>query len=251
MDKLEEKLDKIVANTRPRDSFLITLTGKGSRLEGTFEPEISIDAGCHYEIAFTSLDTFYSMPNINKSNDSFLIKRIGGEFHQIKLDPGCYGLLHLDKEISRILETLGMQDAVHFTANYNTFKCTMTLERGYTVKFGSLGSVLGFEGMYEAKVKKRFESDRIIQILPINTILVHCDLAGSSYLNGRIQPIVYSFFPQVDPGLKIIERPVEYIYLPVSTDIIRRMTVWLTDQDQNLLDLREEPLTVRFHLRTC
>ena len=52
-------------------------------------------------------------------------------------------------------------------------------------------------------------------------------------------------------GEKIIEKPVEYIYLPVSSDVIRHMSVWLTDQDQKPLNLREENLTIKFHLRSC
>ena len=252
MEKVEEKLEKIAENTKPKYSFLVTLSGKGSKLEGVFEPEISIDAGCHYEIAFTSLDTFYSMPNINSSNNTLQVARINGSWQTLTVTPGCYGLIKLDEEISRMLEEIGLSRAVHFKANYNTFKCIMIIEAGYKVKFGSLGSVLGFDdGEYEAKGRKRVVAKHTVQILPINSILVHCDLAGGSYLNGTMEPIVYSFFPRVEPGEKIIEKPVEYIYLPVSSDIIRRMTVWLTDQNQNLLDLREEELTIRFHLRSC
>ena len=74
---------------------------------------------------------------------------------------------------------------------------------------------------------------------------------GSSYLNGRRVPIIHSFFPLADPGTKIVEKPVGYIYLPVSSDVIRHITVWLTDQNQNVIDLGEETLTIKFHLRSC
>ena len=104
---------------------------------------------------------------------------------------------------------------------------------------------------YEAKAQQRFVADDTIQILPINSILIHCNLVSGSYLNGIQVPVVYSFFPDVEPGDKIIESPVEYIYLPISSDVIRHMTVWLTDQNQNLLNLRKEEVTIRFHLRSC
>ena len=58
MEKVEEKLDEIVAHTKPKYSFLLRLSGRGTRLEKTFEPEIYINAGCHYGIAFTSLETY-------------------------------------------------------------------------------------------------------------------------------------------------------------------------------------------------
>ena len=256
MEKLEEKLDKIADNTKPKASFLVTLTGVGSRLEKTFEPEISITTGCHYEIAFASLETYYSIPNINRGNNIFQVLRMPSFTMQIEIDTGCYGLMDLNEEIQRKLEEYGEAKAVQFKANYNTFKCTMLIKSGFAVKFSgerSLNTVLGFEKQtYKPKKGKgRFISKHTVKILTVNSILVHCDLVGASYLNGRRVPVIHSFFPLADPGDKIVEKPTQYIYLPISSDIIRHMTVWLTDQDQNLLDLREETLTVKFHLRSC
>ena len=255
MDAVQEKLNKIVDNTKPKYSFLITLTGKGSRIEKTFEPEISITSGCHYEIAFTSLETYYNISNINSSNNTLQIAKIGESWVTLTLDTGCYGLMDLDAEVGRLLEENEMSGVVKFKANYNTFKCVMILQAGYMINFnvnGSLRTVLGFEAkIYEAKEKRRFKSEHQVQILTVNSILVHCDLAGSSYLNGKRVPIIHSFFPLADPGTKIVEKPVEYIYLPVSSDVIRHITVWLTDQNQNVIDLGEETLTIKFHLRSC
>ena len=95
-------------------------------------------------------------------------------------------------------------------------------------------------------------SEHTVKILTVNSILVHCNLVDESYLNGRKVPVIDSFFsPLADPGNKVVEKPVEYIYLPISSDIIRNLSAWLTDQDQNILDLREETLTIKFHLRSC
>ena len=252
---MEEKLEKIVQNTKPKYSFLLTLTGKGSRLEKTFDPEISIEKGCHYEIAFASLETYFSIPNIDASNNTFKIQKGDEEEQEVVIPLGCYGLLDLNKEVGRQLKAKNLAKAVEFKANYNTFKCIMLLQEGHTVTFTerSLRSVLGFNvKSYTATgIAKRFESEHTVQILTVNSILVHCNLVGGSYLNGEMVPVIHSFYPVVDPGEKIVERPVEYIYLPVSSDVIHHMTVWLTDQDQELLNLREENLTIKFHLRSC
>ena len=254
---MESKLDKIVKNTETKSSFLITLSGKGSRLEKTFEPEIAITAGCHYEIAFASLETYYSIPNIDKSNNTLQIQKVGGgAWISIILDEGCYGLMDLNREIGRKLKGFGMTKAVEFKANYNTFKCMMIIQPGYAVNFSgarSLSSILGFnKKTYKAiGTEKRFVSEHIVQILTVNSILIHCDLVGASYLNGSKVPIIHSFFPLANPGEKIVEKPVEYIYLPIASDVIRHISVWLTDQDQNTLNLREETLTIKFHLRSC
>ena len=87
--------------------------------------------------------------------------------------------------------------------------------------------------------------------MKVNSIFIHCDLVSGSYVNGLPSPILYSFFPLADPGDKIIEKPTEYIYLPIESDVIRHMTVWLTDQELNPINLREETLTIGLHLRSC
>ena len=248
---MEETLKKIEENTKKGSSYLLTLSGKGSMLEKTFQPEII--GGCDYKLAFTSLDTYYSVPNIDSSNNTLEISHNDGLFLIIPLDKGCYSLDDLDKEIRRQLKVLKMDDAVQFIPEYTTFRCVMKIKETYKVKFGdnSLASVLGFEKKVYIGRKERYVSEHTVQIMYINSILIHCDLVGNSYLNGTPTPIIHSFFPSVNPGEKIIERPVEHIYLPVDLDVIRHMRVWLTDQNLSLLDLGEEEVTIKFHLTCC
>ena len=197
MELVEERLGKIVQNTKPKYSFLITLSGKGSKLEKTFDPEISITQNCHYEIAFTSLETYFSVPNIDVMNNNFTIRKDGYQ-HTVVIPVGCYGLMDLNKEVGRQLKEIGMTKAVEFHGNYNTYKCIMLLKSGYTITFkeNSLRLVLGFEAKsYTAPtIAERFESEHTVQILTVNSILVNCDLVGGSYLNGEEVPVIHSFF---------------------------------------------------------
>ena len=255
MEDLSRKLDKIIENTKPKSSYMITFNGKGGKIEKSFEPEISVASGCHYEIAFTSLETYFSIPNIDASNNLLQITN-SKVWSEVKIETGCYGLVSLNTSISRKLDVLDMTKAVQFEANYSTFKCIMNIKKGFSVDFSkkeSLSTVLGFDKkVYKAGTSdKSFESERIVNIMKVNSILVHCDLVDGSYFNGRKAPIIYSFFPLAEPGDKIVEKPTEYIYLPISSDVIRRMSVWLTDQDLNPINLRDESLTIEFHLRSC
>ena len=71
-----------------------------------------------------------------------------------------------------------------------------------------------------------------------------------SYFNGSPSPTIYSFYPNVSPGYKIVERPnPSLIYYPVSRHDISRMRVWLTDQNGNLVDTRGETITIRIYVR--
>ena len=88
----------------------------------------------------------------------------------------------------------------------------------------------------------------MVNILSINSILVNIDIILGSYINGSTQPTIYSFFPNVFPGFKIIENPHNLLYLPITADTIHSITIfWLTDQNGNELNLRGEKLSMRFH----
>ena len=89
----------------------------------------------------------------------------------------------------------------------------------------------------------------MVNIITINSILVNIDIISGSYVNGKTQPTIYSFFPDVSPGYKIIENPHNLLYLPITADAIHSITVWLTDPNGNELNLRGEKLSMRFHLR--
>ena len=88
----------------------------------------------------------------------------------------------------------------------------------------------------------------MVNILTINSILVNIDIISGNYVSGFTQPTIYSFFQNVTPGYKIIENPHNLLYLPTTSDTIHSITVWLTDQNGNELNLRGENLSMRFHL---
>ena len=68
-------------------------------------------------------------------------------------------------------------------------------------------------------------------------------------MRGTQAPVAYNFFPNAAPGQKILEAPHNLIYLPATVDVISTLSVWLMDQQGELLDLRREELTMPFHLR--
>ena len=78
---------------------------------------------------------------------------------------------------------------------------------------------------------------------------MNLDIIGGSYVNGRTQNTIYSFFPDISPGFKIVEKPRNLVYLPVILDKINRMETVVTDQNRKQLNLRGENLTNRYHLR--
>ena len=94
---------------------------------------------------------------------------------------------------------------INIFANSNTLKSVLILEKGQN----SLAKVLGFTG---TKYTEGFhESENVVNILSINSILVNIDIISGSCINGTTKNTIYSFFPKVSPGYKIIESPVNLV----------------------------------------
>ena len=159
---------------------------------------------------------------------------------------GCYELKAINAEIIRMR---GWNNDITLLHKVNTLQCILNVV-GTKVKLSfdvpnSLASVLGFN----KSIFGRHASEQHVNFMSVNSILVHCNIIHSSYVRGVQAPVVYNFFPNAAPGQKILEAPSNLIYLPVTVDAISSLSVCLTDQDGNVLDLRGEELTIRFHLR--
>jgi len=141
-------------------------------------------------------------------------------------------------------------DAIKIIANTNTLKSVMEISNDFIVDLRvrkSIASVLGFRN--QVYKEGLHESESVVNILSINSILVNADIIGGSYVNGKTQNTIYSFFPNVSPGYKIVENQRNLVYLPVILDKISKMETVVTDQNGKQLNLRGENLTIRYHLR--
>ena len=98
---------------------------------------------------------------------------------------------------------------ITITANLSELKSIVHISRDfYKIDFSvpnSIGSVLGFTT--EIVGKGYNESPNIVNIIQVNSILVNSDIISGSYVNGSASPTIYSFYPNVSPGYKIVERP--------------------------------------------
>ena len=230
------------------------LTGNTSDFT-TCHNSVILDPNKNYEAALLSLDTYNSIPNITQGkNNLFPYSPDDGKTWKIiALNTGAYELAAINNEIKRQLIANGDSDsAITVTANVSRLTSIVSIEdSSYKVDFSvpnTIGSVLGFD-----RVMIGFgynESSNIVNIMQVNSILVNIDIIMGSYVNGSPSPTMYSFYPNVAPGYKIVERPnPSLIYYPLSRHDISRMRVWLTDQQGNLIDLRGETITIRIYLR--
>ena len=126
----------------------------------------------------------------------------------------------------------------------------MILKNYYEVDFRQKKSINSLLRYHSKLCTSAFnESENMVNFLTINSVLVNIDIISGSYVNDFTQPTIYSFYPDVSPGYKIIENPPNLLHLPITSDTIHSITIWLTDQNGNELNLRGENLSMRFYLR--
>ena len=68
---MENLLKQIVNNTELKRSFSIVVSDNKTRFKTWFGPPIQLDKKKDYEIALVNLETYYSFPNVDRSNNSF------------------------------------------------------------------------------------------------------------------------------------------------------------------------------------
>ena len=230
-----------------KESYNLIVTGNSSHIETRFVPPLYLQQGRSYEVALLNLETYYSFPNIDKDNNTFRYSADKGKsWKDVTIPIGCYEIYAINAEIERQIPN----NAVTVKPNKNTLQSILTIAANYLVDFtipNCLATVLGFEPkVYKEGVTN---SQNIVNILRVNSILVNTNIITGSYLKGKQVPIIYDFFPYVRPGDKIVSAPKNLIYVPVTVNVISLMTCWMTDQDHRPINLRGEQLTIRFHLR--
>ena len=235
------------------------LTGNSSDFTTYYQPTIHMNPKKKYEAALLSIDLYNSFPNITEENNKFKYSTDGGiSWKVITLSTGSYQLAAINDEIQRQMTINDDYDKVNNTfyinISANSAKLNSVIEitnEKYQIDFSvanSIGPTLGF---WPLIIQHGYNvSQEIVNIMKINSILVNVDFISGSYVKGSQYPVIYSFFPSVSPGYKIIERPnPSLIFYPVNKYNFTSMRLWLTDQDNKLVDVRGETVTVRILIR--
>ena len=257
LEKIATTMENVERNTDPKSSFYILVSEKSSKIRTQYNPLIELDVNKKYAMALVNLESYYSFPNIDATNNNFRYTPDEADtWVEIAIPEGCYELADINDYIQRIMREKGHYDAtkeeycITLQPNSNTLKSVLTIATGYAVDLtpaNSIRSVLGFHPLIYAEGYN--ESEDIVDIMSITSLRVTSDIIAASYTNGTTGNVIYSFFPDVGPGYKIIEVPTNLIYLPVTLHTISSMETRLTDQNGKLINLRGEELSIRFHLR--
>lgn len=257
MEVVAKLLEEIRELLDHKENMSIVLSSSNTNWNTTFSPPLYLNPKKNYEMALISLETYYSIPNINDSNNKFVYSN-GTATKTITFPVGSYEITDINNELSIQLQRQGDwlpsgTAPIKIGVNTATLKSTIQItDVQYSVDMtqSTIRTILGFNERTLSGVMT-FEGNNPVNILSVNSVLVTCNIIGGSYKDGVSLPIIYSFFPDVSPGEKIVECPRNLVYLPVtSTGAIGKIEVSLLDQYGHTINLRGETVTIRLHLRS-
>ena len=231
-----------LALTTMSESLIISLSGRTSTLENHFFPPIELSGDKNYALGLVKLLTFNSIPNLEKKN--FYV----ADLETINIPTGSYEIEDINKFLSDKLKLENVTFSLK--ANNNTLQSTIECDRDIDfTKADSIGELLGFDPQI-LKAGESHTSKHPISIIKINSLRIECNITRGSYSDGKEVHYIHEFFPAVPPGFKIIEKPLEIIYLPISVKRIDYLIVRIVDQDGDIVNFRGETVTVRLHLKS-
>src|SRR3978361_2381906 len=233
-------------------SITLTLASRSSELEQDISPEITLDRP--YSLALIGLYTYNSIPNIEEGRNNKFSYYKDGSLHEIAIPEGAYEITDIEKYLQTSLKSTNNEsEVISLKPNNNTLKCMLkcTYEIDFTAK-DSIAYLLGFSNRKLA-ANTLHSSDRPVDIIRVNLILVECNLVFGSYLNSKQTHVLYEFKPNVDPGYAITATPAHLIYQKEQENLgsIRQISVRLTDQNSELINFRGEEIIVRLELKPC
>ena len=220
---------------------MFCISGRGSVISVDLFPTIELDQG-EWEVGLISFTTYNSIPNVEEGLNNLI------HFGQdtVVLPTGSYEISDINAFVQR---SVTKPEELTIKANNNTLKTEVfgTQELDFT-RDSSIAPLLGFSRC-KLEPYKWHESDTPVDIIRVDTIRVGCNIARSSYQNGAESHVIHEFSPVVPPGFKIVERPHNVIYLPLSVDKLQNITITLSDQNNDPINLRGERVDITLCIR--
>lgn len=222
--------------------IMLCLSGKTNVISCDYFPPINVSEG-DWEIGLIDLTTYNSIPNIEEGVN---IAIQFGTDTSIELPTGSYEIEDIAKYVE---ERVKKPEELKIRANNNTLQSEVYATQiiDFT-KPNTIGPLLGFKNVV-LDANKWHMSDQPVDILRVNVIRIECNNVRGSFDNGNKSHIIHEFYPTVEPGYKIVEKPSNVIYLPINIKRIHNITLSLKDQTGRSINFRGETINVRLHLR--
>lgn len=253
-------------------SILITLDSsyatnqRSDNFVTPFSPPLSVHPKA--EIALVSADIWYSWVNISPEYQNNIFRYFDGTAYKtIVIPTGNYQVSQLNSYIRGQMRANTDYDVANdesyivISPNYSTLRCRLefsqaAIVKGIKVDFTTVGlgashklrELLGFQDTEYTQT-----SEGLVQVditRGVNSIQIHTDIHDGSVEDGSSGDVIWNFVPDRAPGALLSVNPTSRIYLPVRSDRINQMRVWITDHQGRRVDLRGESTSYKFEIRS-
>lgn len=222
----------------------ISLNANSSIINCKFREYIELSRSHAHEICLLGFHTWNSIPNISeKLRNNKIYYTVDKVLKEITIPTGTYDISDINNYVKNI------EPGIEIFDNNNTLKVEILSK--YEIDFtksNSINSLLGFSNQI-IPINKKTESDLVVDIMKVNTVRIKCNIAEGIYENNERSNMIYQFHIKDNPGYKIDEVPRNLIYYPLNTHSINEINIRICDQDNNLIDFRNENINIILHIR--
>ena len=167
------------------------------------------------------------------------------------LNPGIYEIVDLNNTLKYILP-----DNVKVSITIDDIRLKSNLKIKQTLIFTKRSffyTILGFtqsrsyplddiDNHYQI-IAGSYKSDKPINITGIDKIHLKCDCIQGSIVNGKREPILYSFALSSPPGHKIYKEPRVKLFKKINKSVLSHITFYFEDDDYQPVDFHGETIS--------
>ena len=183
--------------------------------------------------------------------DMLDLKHIPTKRTGYSLNPGIYEVEDLNNTLKYILP----DNVVKISLTIDDIRLKSNLKANQTLIFTEKSffyTILGFtrsqyyslddiDGFYQL-IKGSYKSDKPINIAVIDKFRLKCNCIQGRILNGKRQPILYSFASSSPPGHKIYKEPRIKLFEKVNKSVLSHITFYSEDDGHKTVDFNNETI---------
>ena len=179
------------------------------------------------------------------------LKHIPAKGTGYSLIPGIYKVVDSNNTLKHILpDTVKVNitiDDIRLKSNLKTNQTLIFTEKSFFY------TILGFtrsrsyplddiDGFYHL-IAGSYKSDKPINITGIDKIHLKCDCIQGSILNGKREPILFSFALSSPPGHKINKEPRVRLFKKINKPVLSHIKYYFEDDDYKPVDFHNETIS--------
>ena len=167
------------------------------------------------------------------------------------LNPGIYEADDLNNTLK-----YNLPDDVKVSVTIDDIRLKSNLKTNQTLIFTEKSffyTILGFtrsqsyplddiDGFYQL-IAGSYKSNKPINITGIDKLHLKCDCIQGSIVNGKREPILFSFDLALPPGHKINKAPRVKLFKKIDKSVLSHITFYFEDDDYNPVDFHNETIS--------